>query len=53
MPRVCWEEQLCVSCEFVTKFAVHGFFAEHSGTAMAIRMQLSKLVEIKEVFDSP
>jgi hypothetical protein len=31
MPRVCWEEQLCVSCEFVTKFAVYGFFAEHSG----------------------
>lgn len=29
MPRVRWEEQLCVSCEFVTKFAVYGFFAEH------------------------
>jgi len=29
MPRVCSEEQLCVSCEFVTKFAVYGFFAEH------------------------
>jgi hypothetical protein len=24
--------QLCVACEFVTiKFAVYGFFAEHSG----------------------
>jgi hypothetical protein len=32
MPRVCWEEQLCVSCEFVTKFAVYGFFAEHRVT---------------------
>lgn len=30
MPRVRWEEQLCVSCEFVTKFAVYGFFAVHS-----------------------
>jgi hypothetical protein len=30
MPRVRWEERLCVSCEFVTKFAVYGFFAEHS-----------------------
>jgi len=29
MPRVCWEEQLCVSCKFVTRFAVYGFFAEH------------------------
>jgi hypothetical protein len=31
MPRVCWEEQLCVSCEFVTNFAVYGFFAEQNG----------------------
>ena len=30
MPRVCWEEQLCVSWEFVTKFAVYGFFPEHN-----------------------
>ena len=37
MPRVRWEEQLCVSCEFVTKFAVYGFFAEHSSAVMTAR----------------
>ena len=44
MPRVCREEQLCVSCEFVTKFAVYGFFAEHRRSNTKRKAQ-DKLVE--------
>ena len=57
MPRVCWEEQLCVSCEFVTKFAVYGFFAEHTELYSHLHEELElRLKEAERVgygFDLP
>jgi hypothetical protein len=55
MPRVRWEEQLCVSCEFVTKFAVYGFFAEHSGGLATDRALTDLLAEglVSKVLEVP
>ena len=50
MPRVCWEEQLCVSCEFVTKFAVYGFFAEHRD---ALTSEIKSMLEAAEFDGTP